>query len=325
MPAAATTTESPSLAGLAGEILRLKAERRAVILAHNYQRPEVQDLADFVGDSLGLSRRAQDTDADVIVFCGVHFMAETASILNPSKTVLLPDALAGCSMADMISADRLLDLKEAHPGALVVAYVNTTAEIKAESDICCTSSNAVEVVESLPKDAEIIFIPDKYLGGYVQSRTGRRLILYDGWCPVHMEVREQGIAALKREHPRAVVLVHPEAPLEVSAMADIVCSTEQMVKAVAAHSAGEFIIGTETGIIHKMRRENPGKRFYAANDLAICPHMKMNSLQRVHAALRDLKGEVKVPESLRARAWLPIQRMLDLGLPYKESFVGCKC
>jgi quinolinate synthase len=310
---------------LVKEIAGLKTERKAVILAHNYQRPEVQDLADFVGDSLGLSRQAQGTAAEVIVFCGVHFMAETASILNPSKTVLLPDALAGCSMADMISVDALLDLKEAHPGALVVAYVNTTAEIKAESDICCTSSNAVEVVESLPADAEIIFIPDKYLGGYVQRRTGRRLILYDGWCPVHMEVREQGIAALKREHPGAVVLAHPEAPLEVTARADIVCSTEQMVRAVRAHPAGEFIIGTETGIIHKMRRENPDKRFYAANDLAICPHMKMNSLQRVHSALRDLKGEVKVPESVRERAWRPIQRMLDLGLPYKESFVGCKC
>jgi len=317
--------QAPSAADLAAGIARLKAERRAVILAHNYQRPEVQDLADFVGDSLGLSRQAQGTDADVIVFCGVHFMAETASILNPSKTVLLPDALAGCSMADMISVDGLLDLKEAHPGALVVAYVNTTAEIKAESDICCTSSNAVEVVESLPRDAEIIFIPDKYLGAYVQKRTGRRMVLYDGWCPVHMEVREQGIAALKREHPGAVVVAHPEAPPEVSAMADIVCSTEQMVRAVREHPAREFIIGTETGILHKMKRENPDKRFYAANDLAICPHMKMNSLERVHSALEGLRGEVKVPEALRERAWRPIQRMLDLGLPYKESFVGCKC
>ena len=310
---------------LRAEIARLKAERQAIILAHNYQRAEIQELADFVGDSLGLSRKAAETDAKVIAFCGVHFMAETASILNPSKTVLLPDALAGCSMADMISVDVLLDLKEQHPGALVVAYVNTTAEIKAESDICCTSSNAVEVVQSLPQDREIIFIPDKYLGGYVQRQTGRKMILYDGWCPVHMEVREQGLQAMKRAHPGAITLVHPEAPLEVSSQADIVCSTEQMVHAVREHPATEFIIGTETGIIHKMKRENPGKRFYAVNDLAICPHMKMNDLERLYTCLRDLKPEVKVPEGIRARAWAPIQRMLDLGLPYKESFVGCKC
>lgn len=310
---------------LLDSIARLKAERKAVILAHNYQRAEVQEIADFLGDSLGLSRKAQSTEAEVIVFAGVHFMAETASILNPGKKVLLPDALAGCSMADMISVDVLLDLKEKHPDALVVAYVNTTAEIKAESDICCTSSNAVEVVQSLPADRPIIFIPDKYLGGYVQRMTGRKMILYDGWCPVHMEVREQGLDALKRQHPHAVTLVHPEAPLETSAKADIVCSTEQMVRAVHEHPAKEFIIGTETGIIHKMRRENPDKVFYAVNDLAICPHMKMNDLERIEACLRDLKPEVKVPESIRQRAWEPIQRMLDLGLPYKESFVGCQC
>ena len=310
---------------LVPEILRLKTERRAVILAHNYQKPEVQELADLVGDSLGLSRKAQATDAKVIVFCGVHFMAETASILNPGKTVLLPDSLAGCSMADMISVDILLDLKEAHPDALVVSYVNTTAAIKAESDICCTSSNAVEVVSSLPKDREIIFLPDKYLGGYVQRLTGRKMILFEGWCPIHMELKEQGVEALRREHPGAVVLAHPEAPLELTSKADIVCSTEQMVHAAREHPAAEFIVATETGILHKLRRENPGKRFYAANDLAICPHMKMNDLERIHACLRDLKPEVKVPESIRARAFLPIQRMLDLGLPYKETFVGCKC
>ncbi|MGH7441982.1 MAG: quinolinate synthase NadA [bacterium] len=321
MPAPLQSPPTELLEGIA----RLKAERKAIILAHNYQRAEIQDLADFVGDSLGLSRRAQTTDAEVIVFCGVHFMAETACILNPAKSVLLPDALAGCSMADMISVDALLDLKEAHPDALVVAYVNTSAAIKAESDICCTSSNAVEVVNSLPKDAEVIFIPDKYLGAYVAQKSGRKLILYDGWCPVHMELREQGLVALKREHPAALVMAHPEAPPEVVALADLVCSTEQMVIQAAALENEEFIIATETGIIHKMKRENPGKRFYAANDLAICPHMKMNNLERLHAALRDLKPRVLVPEAVRERAWRPIQRMLDLGLPYKESFVGCKC
>lgn len=312
-------------ASLQDEILRLKAERKAVILAHNYQKAEVQEIADFVGDSLGLSLKARDTEAEVIVFCGVHFMAETASILNPQKKVLLPDLLAGCSMADMISVEILLDLKEKHPDALVCSYVNTTAEIKAESDICCTSSNAVQVVESLPAGRPIIFVPDKYLGRWVQQQTGREMILYDGWCPIHMELKEQGIEALRREHPEALLVAHPESPLEVSSKADLVASTEQMVRAVAQSEAKEFIIATETGILHKMRRENPEKRFYAANDLAICPHMKMNDLDKIHEALRRLGPEIKVPESIRARAWAPIQRMLDLKLPYVESFWGCKC
>ena len=310
---------------LAGEIQRLKAERKAVILAHNYQKAEVQEIADFVGDSLGLSMKAQSTEAEVIVFCGVHFMAETASILNPQKKVLLPDLRAGCSMADMISVDILLDLKEKHPEALVCSYVNTTAEIKAESDICCTSSNAKAVVESLPADKQVIFVPDKYLGRWVQMQTGRDMILYDGWCPIHMELKEQGIQALKRQHPSALVVAHPESPIEVSAMADLVASTEQMVRAVAQSSAREFIIATETGILHKMRRENPDKVFYAANDLAICPHMKMNDLEKVLQALQNLKPEIKVPEPIRERAWAPIQRMLDLKLPYQETFWGCKC
>jgi quinolinate synthase len=310
---------------LIAEIARLKAERKAVVLAHNYQKPEVQELADFVGDSLGLSIKAKETDAEVIVFCGVHFMAETASILNPSKKVLLPDLLAGCSMADMISVDILLDLKEKHPNALVCSYVNTTADIKAESDICCTSSNAVEVVKSLPADKPVIFVPDKYLGAWVKKQTGRDLILYDGWCPIHMELHEQGIAALKRQHPSALVVAHPEAPLEVSSQADLVASTEQMVRAVRQSESREFIIATETGILHKMRRENPDKTFYAANDLAICPHMKMNDLEKIRLSLESLKPEVKVPEAIRERAWAPIQRMLDLKLPYQEAFWGCKC
>ncbi len=317
---------APSLdQALIDDIARLKAERHAVILAHNYQKPEIQEIADFVGDSLGLSRKAQSSQADVIVFCGVHFMAETASILNPSKKVLLPDLLAGCSMADMISADILLDLKEKNPGALVCSYVNTTAEIKAESDICCTSSNAVEVVKSLPADKPVIFVPDKYLGAWVQKQTGRDMILYDGWCPVHMELKQHGIAQLKKEHPQALVVAHPESPLEVSSQADVVCSTEQMVHFCRESKDNEFIIATETGILHKLKRENPEKRFYAANDLAICPHMKMNNLERVRESLLTLKPEVKVPEVIRERAWAPIQRMLDLNLPYQETFVGCKC
>jgi quinolinate synthase len=307
------------------EIKKLKKERKAVILAHNYQKPEVQDIADFVGDSLGLSKQAVDMDAEVIVFCGVHFMAETASILNPQKKILLPDLLAGCSMADMINVDVLLDLKEKHPDALVCSYVNTTADIKAESDICCTSSNAKEVVESLPKDREIIFVPDKYLGAWVQKQTGREMILYDGWCPIHMEVKEFGIEILKKEHPNALMVAHPEAPTVVTEKADIVCSTEQMINQCKARSTSEFIIGTEVGIIHKLRKEMPHKTFYAANDLAICPHMKQNDLEKVYLALRDMKPEVKVPESIRKDAFAPIQKMMDLGLPYNENFVGCKC
>jgi quinolinate synthase len=309
----------------AAEIKRLKTERKAVILAHNYQRPEIQDLADFVGDSLGLSRKAQETSAEVIVFCGVHFMAETASILNPAKKVVLPDLLAGCSMADMISVDVLLDLKEKHPDALVVSYVNTTADIKAESDICCTSSNARQVVESLPKDREVIFVPDKYLGAWVAAQTGRKMILYEGWCPIHMEIKEFGVDILQREHPQAWLVSHPEAPTEVSSKARIVTSTEGMIAACRDAPAREFIIATESGILHKLRKECPDKVFYAANDLAICPYMKRNDLEKVWLSLRDLKPEVKVPEAVRERAWQPIQRMLELNLPYQENFVGCKC
>lgn len=309
------------------EIKKLKKQRNAVILAHNYQKPEIQDIADFVGDSLGLSKKAVDMPSEVIVFCGVHFMAETASILNPEKKVLLPDILAGCSMADMISVDILLDLKEKHPNALVCSYVNTTADIKAESDICCTSSNAKEVVESLPKDREIIFIPDKYLGGWVQKQTGRDMILYDGWCPIHQELKILGIDTIWRNHPNALLVAHPEAPTDVVRRANIVCSTEGMISACKNHVATEFIIATETGIIHKLRKECPDKTFYAANELAICPHMKVNNLEKVYLALRDMKPEVKVPENIRERALLPIQRMMNLGLPYSDNFkfVGCKC
>jgi quinolinate synthase len=311
---------------LTAEILRLKKERKAVILAHNYQRPEIQDLADFTGDSLGLSRQAQGTDAEVIVFCGVHFMAETASILNPGKKVLLPDLLAGCSMADMISADQLLDLKEQHPGALVVSYVNTTAAVKAESDICCTSSNARQVVESLPKGRQILFVPDKFLGRWVQEQTGRDMVFWDGWCPVHMEIRDHGVEILEREHPQAWLVAHPEAPLEVRRRARLVASTEGMISACRQAPAREFIIATETGILHKLRREMPDRVFYAAAELAVCPYMKRTGLEQLHLALRDLKPEVKVPEAVRQAALKPIQRMLDLGLPAGDpDGPACRC
>ncbi len=305
------------------EIEKLKKEKNAIILAHNYQRPEIQDIADFVGDSLGLSQKAVNTKVDVIVFCGVHFMAETASILNPNKKVILPDLRAGCSMADMINVDVLLDLKEKHPSALVVSYVNTTADVKSESDICCTSSNAKEVVESLPKDREIIFVPDKYLGAWVQKQTGREMILYDGWCPIHQEIKEFGIDILLKEHPQAVLVSHPESPTEVVNRATLVCSTEGMIKACSDYPSREFVVATEVGIIHKLRKECPDKIFYAANELAICPYMKRNNIEKVYLALRDLSPEIKVQENIREKAWIPIKRMLDLKLPYKENFIGC--
>lgn len=309
------------------EIQKLKKERNAIILAHNYQRPEIQDIADFTGDSLGLSQKATKTNAEVIIFCGVEFMAETASILNPEKKVILPDLLAGCSMSDMINADILLDLKEKNPDALVVSYVNTTAEVKAESDICCTSSNAKQVVESLPKDRRVIFVPDKYLGAWVREQTGRDMILYDGWCPIHQEIKEFGIDIILKEHPNAVLVSHPESPTKVVKRARLVASTEGMINACKNYDAKEFIIATETGIIHRLRKELPDRIFYAANELAICPYMKRNDLEKVYLALKDLKSEIKVPEAIREKAWIPIQRMLNLGLSWNDDFkfVGCKC
>jgi quinolinate synthase len=309
------------------KIQKLKQDRNAVILAHNYQRPEIQDLADFTGDSLGLSRQAQATDAAVIVFCGVHFMAETASILNPGKQVLLPDLAAGCSMADMVSADWVADWKAGHPGGLVVSYVNTTAAVKAESDICCTSSNAREVVASLPAGPEILFLPDKFLGRWVSEQTGRKLTLFEGWCPIHQEIRPYAVEAAMARHPEAWVAAHPEAPLGVRKLARLVASTEGMIEACRQAPAKAFIIATETGILHKLRKTLPDRLFYAAEDTAVCPYMKRTTLERVAACLEGLKPEIKVPEAIRERAFLPIQRMLDLGLPYNDNQggVGCKC
>lgn len=310
---------------LVREINALRKEKDAVILAHNYQPPEIQEIADHLGDSLALSFKARDAKQKVIVFCGVHFMAETASILSPDKTVLLPDPAAGCSMADMIDADTLLDLKEKYPDALVVSYINSTAAVKAESDICCTSSNAKEVVESLPADKKIIFVPDKYLGGWVAKETGRDLILHEGWCAVHMEVKEMGLQAVKKANPNALVLAHPECPVEVSEAADRVLSTGQMVQFCNESDVKEFIIATETGIIHQLRRDNPGKAFYAANEEAVCPTMKLTTLEKVRDCLRDMKPEINVADSIREDALRPIKRMMDLKLKPKVSYVGCQC
>jgi len=294
------------------DVLKLKKERKAIILAHNYQSPEVQDIADFSGDSLGLSQEAAKTEAQVILFCGVHFMAETAAILCPDKTVLMPDLNAGCPMANMITLRQLMELKKKHPQALVVTYVNSKAEIKAESDYCCTSSNAIKVVQSIPADKEIIFIPDKYLGSYVASQTKRELVLWQGYCPTHRRILPEDILKKKALYPKAEVLVHPECIPEVIAMADKVLSTTGICKYAKESNSEEFIIGTEIGILHKLKKENPEKRFYPASELADCPNMKLNSLEKILWSLQDLVYKVEVPEDIARKAKRSIDRMLEI-------------
>ena len=294
---------------LVNKILRLKEQRRAVILAHNYQRPEVQDIGDFVGDSLELSRKAAETDAAVIVFCGVHFMAETASILCPGKTVLLPDAESGCPMADMISADALLKKKREMPGVHVVCYVNSSAAVKAESEICCTSANAVRVVESVGP-GEILFVPDQYLGHYVSTQTKRPMMLWPGFCPTHVKIKPEDIISNKQRYPGAVALVHPECRPEVTAVADQVLSTGGMLKFARQSDAKIFIIATEVGLLHRLEKENPGKTFIPANAKALCPNMKKITLEKVLWALEDMQPEIKVPEDIRIRAKIAVDRML---------------
>jgi quinolinate synthase len=314
-------------AALGREVRALAEERDAVILAHNYQVPEVQDAADFVGDSLGLSRRAADTDAGVIAFCGVHFMAETASILSPEKTVLLPDLDAGCSLADSITAEELRAWKAEHPGALVVMYVNTTAEVKAETDYCCTSSNAVQVVEHIWRehgdDTEILFGPDMWLGAYVERVTGRRLHVWTGECHVHAGIRPGDIADVRDSHPDAEFLIHPECGcttqvMEYVAAGDVdaehthMLSTGGMLKFAAGSEADEFIVATETGMLYPLEHENPGKSFIPANREAVCRYMKMITLPKLRDALRDLGPVVKVEREIAERARVPIERMVAI-------------
>ena len=294
------------------KIQRLKEQRNAIILAHNYQLGEVQDVADYVGDSLGLSQRAALSEAEVIVFCGVHFMAETVSILCPDKIVLMPDITAGCPMADMITAQRLRTLKEKHLGASIVCYVNTSAEVKAEADICCTSTNAARVVGSLEKASEIIFVPDKYLAHFVSTKTQRRLIPWDGFCPTHVKILPEDICKQKKTHPEAEVMAHPECTPEVIRLADRALSTGGMCKYARESNAHEIIVGTETGLLHRLRKENPGKRFYPASELATCPTMKLTTLEKVLWSLEDMKYEVKVPEQIRLRAKEAVARMLEI-------------
>ena len=299
--------------GLIERIARLRRDRRAVILAHNYQLAEVQDVADFTGDSLDLSRRAAATDARTIVFCGVRFMAETAKILAPDRTVLLPDPESGCPMADMIDGAQLRRLKAEHPGAAVVCYVNSTAEVKAESDVCCTSANAARVVASLPADRELLFVPDRYLGGHVQRITGRPMTLWPGYCPTHARILPEHVERRRREHPGAVVLAHPECRAEVTALADHVLSTGQMLRFVRESEATAFLVATEVGILHPLQRDNPGKRFLPVSEQAICPNMKRITLEKVLWALEEMQTPIEVPEEIRRRAEASLRRMLDVG------------
>ena len=294
------------------EIRDLQKKRNAVILAHNYQPAEVQDLADFTGDSLELARKATDIQAEVIVFCGVFFMAETAAILNPDKTVLLPAADAGCPMADMITGDQLRDLKAKHPGAKVLCYVNSTAEIKAESDCCVTSSNAVAVAKTFPPEQEIIFVPDRHLGSYTAEKLGRTFILWPGFCPTHARMNERQIQAARAAHPGALVLVHPECPKPVRDASDAVLSTGGMCRYVLGRPESAFIIGTETGILHRLRRENPAKTFYPLLEEAVCPNMKKITLEKVLWSLRDMQTVVTVPEPVASRARRSIEAMLSI-------------
>ena len=300
-------------AELIEKIIDLKNRRNAIILAHNYQLGEVQDIADFVGDSLELSQKASQTDADVIVFCGVHFMAETASIICPDKVVLLPDIHAGCPMADMVTAERLREKKKEHPGATVVCYINTTAAVKAESDVCCTSANGVRIVEKLADAEQILFVPDQYLGSYIASKTGREMLLWPGFCITHMRIQPQDISRLKMEYPQAKAVVHPECRPEVTALADEVLSTGGMIRFARETEAEELIVGTEIGIIHRLRKENPGKRFIPVSEQAICLRMKLITLENVLWSLQEMTPEVKVPEEIRLKAKKAVDKMLEIG------------
>jgi quinolinate synthase len=297
---------------LVNDILKLKDERKAIILAHNYQLGEVQDIADFVGDSLDLSRQAAKTDAEVIVFCGVGFMAETAKILSPNKTVLMPDLNAGCAMANMITLRQLREMKRRHPEAVVVCYVNTTADIKAESDYCCTSANAVKVVKSIPEEKEILFIPDKYLGDYTSKQANRKMILWEGFCPTHRRILAEDILKKKAQYPKAEVLVHPECTPDVIAMADKVLSTSGICRYAKESSSEEFIIGTEIGILHRLKKENPQKQFYPASLLAECSNMKLNNLEKILWCLQDMIYPIEVPPDIAIRAKRSIDRMLEI-------------
>jgi len=313
------------IVALQAEIKALAKQRNAVIIAHNYERPEVQDVADYVGDSLGLSREAAKTTAEVIVFCGVHFMAETAAVLSPQKMVLLPDLAAGCSLASTIDGDQLREWKADHPGAIVVSYVNTTADVKAESDYCCTSGNAVEIVNSIPAETEILFLPDMFLGAHVRRITGRQnMHVWMGECHVHAGIDPEHINLQRAKHPNAEFLIHPECGCATSAVEAVsagdvdpegvqILSTEGMINRPKISDADEYIVATEVGILHRLRRENPTKRFYPASDLAVCAYMKVTTLPKILRALQKLEHVITVEPETAARARTAIERMIAIG------------
>ena len=298
---------------LVEKILALKAERGAIILAHNYQPPEIQDVADRLGDSLDLSRFAASAREKVIIFCGVHFMAETAAILSPEKTVILPEPKAGCPMADMMCAGDLAALKKKHPGSVVVTYVNSTAEVKAETDICCTSANAMRVVQAVPEGKPIIFGPDKYLGGWVAGQTGRSMILWQGYCPTHQKIHPEHILEQRRQHPGAIVLVHPEVNPAVTSLADAVLGTGGMIAYVEKSPAREFVVGTETGMVYRLQKKFPDRQFFAATKHALCPNMKKVTLEKVANSLESLGPGIAVEPAIADRARRAILAMLELS------------
>lgn len=301
-----------SQSSLVSEILRLKKERKAVILAHNYQLPEVQDIADFVGDSLGLSIEAATTDAKTIIFCGVHFMAETAKILSPGKTVLLPDLNAGCPMADMITARDVQELRRQYPGHTFLCYVNTSAAVKAECDLCCTSANARSMVRDIASSGgKVVFVPDKHLAGYAADSTGCDIVAWQGFCPTHARITPEDVLRQKERHPEAVVLAHPECSPEVRELAREVVSTEIMCHYAHNMNAGEFIIATEIGILHRLRKENPAKRFYPASEEALCPNMKLTTLEKIRLSLEEMLHPVTLDRDTLFRAKKCIRRMLE--------------
>ncbi len=307
----------PAATTIADEILELKKQRNAILLAHHYQESEIQELADAIGDSLELARRAQSFGGEVIAFCGVWFMAETAKILNPSKTVIVPDAEAGCSLVDACPAEQLRAWKRKHPDHAVVSYINTSAEVKAESDIVCTSRNAVRVVESIPADQPVLFVPDVNLGRYVKQQTGREnLTLWQGTCVVHATFAARRVTAAKMEHPEAVVAAHPECPPEVLQLADFIGSTSAIIDWITSHPAREFIVMTESGVQYTLKRRAPDKRFYFVPNeqcnCSECPYMKRNTLEKLRAALLALEPRLDLAPDLMARARKPLERMLAL-------------
>lgn len=288
----------------------IKKKREAIILVHNYQLPEVQDIADYTGDSLELAKVSHRVDCKIILFCGVHFMAETAKILNPDKMVLMPDLHAGCPMADMITAEQLREEKQVHPNAAVVTYINSTADVKALSDICCTSANGVKIVNSIKND-EIIFTPDKYLGSFVANKVkNKKFYLWSGYCPTHMVFSKEGLSKLKKQYPDAKILAHPECRLEIQEIADAICSTSQMITYARKSIAKKFIICTEVGMLYRLKKENPKKDFVAGNPNAVCPNMKLSNLEKILWALEDLKFEINVKNSTRLSALKAIEKMV---------------